>query len=109
MLFVKNFVPIYLVVPLLLKHEKAHYTLQNKLNQLGSSSVDAGATMAAFEELEAKVDKLVDKAEAMNELNKTEAGKTVETLAKEYDLKVREDDLDAQLAALKVSMGVTVE
>ncbi len=82
---------------------------QNKLNQLGSSAVDAGATMTAFEELEAKVDKLVDKAEAMSELNQAEAGKTAETLAQEYDLKAKDEDLDAQLAALKVSMGVTVE
>ena len=82
---------------------------QEKLNKLGSGVSDAGDTIAAFEQMESKVDKMLDKADALSELNKAEAEVSVDSLAKKYDEKVKDDDLDAQLAALKASMGVTTD
>lgn len=79
---------------------------QKKINQMGSGLADAGNNMAAFDRMEDKVNKMLDEANAMGELNVSAEGNSIEELAKKYD--AQEDSLavDDELAALKAQMGL---
>lgn len=80
---------------------------QQKINKMGASVEDAGSTLSAFSRMEERVDKMLDEADAMSELN--QAGHTVdptEALKKKYDEDSKNADVDAELAALKAEMGV---
>ncbi|MDD3369802.1 MAG: PspA/IM30 family protein [Lachnospiraceae bacterium] len=78
---------------------------QQKLNKLGSGMENAGSNIAAFDRMEEKVNKMLDEADSMAELNKSEEPDTVEALAKKYDTEDKMDNLDDELAALKAEMG----
>ncbi len=78
---------------------------QAKINNLGSSAQSAGATMAAFDRMEDKVNKMLDEQDAMAELNKVDADPT-EELMKKYEKDGQAADVDAELAALKAEMGM---
>lgn len=78
---------------------------QAKMNKMGSGSSQAGATMAAFDRMEEKINKMLDEQDAMEELNKGAADST-EELMKKYDREAKESDVDAELAALKAEMGL---
>lgn len=78
---------------------------QAKINNLGSSAQSAGATMAAFDRMEDKVNKMLDEQDAMAELNKVDADPT-EELMKKYEKDGKAADVDAELAALKAEMGM---
>ncbi|MBQ0042856.1 MAG: PspA/IM30 family protein [Lachnospiraceae bacterium] len=80
---------------------------QKKLNELGSGVASAGNNIAAFERMEARVDKMLDEADAMSELNEQHANKDIENLTKKYDASSRMSDVDDELAALKAEMGMT--
>ncbi|MCR4587394.1 MAG: PspA/IM30 family protein [Lachnospiraceae bacterium] len=79
---------------------------QEKINQMSSASDRAGATMSAFARMEEKVDKMVDQADAMAELNASGSVDKTAELAKKYDQEGMSADVDAELAALKAEMGV---
>lgn len=79
---------------------------QQKLNQLGSSINSAGNNMAAFDRMEEKVNKMLDEADAMAELNKTPAADTTEDLIKKYDSQAQSSSVDDELAKLKAEMGM---
>ena len=79
---------------------------QKKLNQLGSSAANAGNSIAAFERMEAKVDRMLDEADAMSELNQKHEESSVEALTKKYDASTRMSAVDDELAALKAEMGM---
>ena len=75
------------------------------MNKMGSGSSQAGATMAAFDRMEDKINKMLDEQDAMEELNKGQTDST-EELMKKYDRETKESDVDAELAALKAEMGL---
>jgi len=74
---------------------------QEKMNKMTSKIGNAGSSIADFDKLEAKIDKRLDEANAMAELNQT--GDSIESLAQKYDQP--SSDIDDELAALKASMG----
>ncbi len=78
---------------------------QAKMNKMGSGSSQAGATMAAFDRMEDKINKMLDEQDAMEELNKGQTDST-EELMKKYDRESKESDVDSELAALKAEMGL---
>ena len=76
---------------------------QQKINKLGASADKAGSTMAAFERMEEKINRMTDEADAMAELD---AGKDdVDTLAAKYETNTASSSVDDELAALKASLG----
>ena len=66
---------------------------QQKINKLGSG-------------LEEKVNKMLDEADAMAELNKNKTAASVEELTRRYDADHKTDQVDDELAALKAEMGM---
>lgn len=71
-------------------------------NMIGSTASSANDSIAAFERMEAKADKMLDKAEAMAELNKGTDAK-IEDLKEKYG--AANADIEAELAALKANLG----
>ena len=79
---------------------------QQKLNQLGSGIESAGNNMAAFERMEEKVNKMLDEADAMAQLNEAGASDDIESLTQKYDAVSKASEVDDELAALKAEMGL---
>lgn len=79
---------------------------QKKLNELGSGIESAGNNMAAFNRMEDKVNKMLDQADAMAELNASAASDDVESLTQKYDADSKASEVDDELAALKAEMGL---
>ncbi len=79
---------------------------QKKINEMGSGIESAGNNAAAFERMEDKVNKMLDEAEAVGELNKSAAGDSIEDLASKYDSTGTSATVDDELAALKAEMGL---
>ena len=64
---------------------------QKKMSQLGSGLESAGNNMAAFEKMEEKVNKMLDEADAMDELNeKTDTGR-ISLAVEEYYRHVQQE------------------
>ncbi len=78
---------------------------QKKMNQMGSSLESAGSNLAAFDRMEEKVNKMLDEADAMNELNAKPASNDIDALTKKYDAGGQSSAIDDELAALKAEMG----
>lgn len=76
---------------------------QEKMNKITSKIGNAGSSIADFDKLEAKIDRRLDEANAMAELNQT--GDSIENLTRKYDEKSSSPDVEDELAALKASMG----
>lgn len=74
---------------------------QERVNKIGESIGNADNNMAAFARMESKADAMLDKANAMAELNKPKD--TVDDLAKKYDASPAA--VDDELAALKTKLG----
>ena len=72
----------------------------NKMSGIGDSS----ASLDAFSRMEAKADAMLDKANAMSELNSSSAD-SIDDLASKYDAAPNADVQD-ELAALKAKMGL---
>lgn len=78
---------------------------QEKINKIGSSMQGAAQNLSAFDRMEAKANQMLDKANAMAELNSTAASDSgVEDLMSKYDAQpsVAVED---ELAALKAKLG----
>lgn len=86
-----------------LKAKLAVAKTQEKMNKMNSKMSTAGSSVGAFESLEAKIDKRLDEANAMAELNNT--GDSVDDLVQKYDTKAAAPDVEDELAMLKASMG----
>ena len=87
----------------MIKGKRAVAKTQEKINQMmGSAASSANDSIAAFERMEAKADKMLDKAEAMAELNKG-ADTKIENLKEKYG--TTNADIEAELAALKANLG----
>ena len=79
--------------------------LQERINNMTSSTTSA-ASMSKFDDIEAKANAMLDKANAMNELNASNNG-GIEDLMAKYDSQVQStSELDDELATLKASLGL---
>lgn len=79
---------------------------QRKINEMGAGLESAGNNAAAFARMEEKVNKMMDEADAIGELNKSAAGDDIDDLASKYDTVDTGSDVDDELAALKAEMGM---
>ena len=77
---------------------------QEKLNKIGSSVAGATGNLSAFDAMEKKVDKMLDEANAMSELNTVKAD-SIDDLAAKYDDTSSTSAVDDELAALKAKLG----
>lgn len=78
---------------------------QQRLNKLNSSITDSSSSISAFERMEAKANAMLDKSNAMTELNASIAEGGVETLAAKYDA-APDAAVKDELEALKAKMGI---
>lgn len=79
---------------------------QRKINEMGAGLESAGNNAAAFERMEDKVNKMLDEADAIGELNKSSSGNDIDDLTSKYDTAATGSDVDDELAALKAEMGM---
>lgn len=80
-----------------IKSKAAVAKTRKRINELGSSTSSAGDTMGAFGRMEERVNRSLDEANAMAELNRGEVDE-IEDLTAKYEEKSTVDD---ELAALK--------
>ncbi len=79
---------------------------QKKINQMGAGLESAGNNAAAFDRMEEKVNRMLDEADAIGELNKSASGNDIDALASKYDDAGAGSDVDDELAKLKAEMGM---
>ena len=90
----------------LLKAKAKVAQTQQKINKLSSGADKAGSTLAAFDRMEEKANKMLDEANAMEKLNASSDKDDVDTLSKKYDtVSAPDSDVEDELAALKASLG----
>jgi phage shock protein A len=77
---------------------------QEKMNKMIGGIGDTSNSMAAFDRMEAKADAMLDKANAMSELN-SGSYDSIDSLAGKYD-SVPSADVQDELEALKAKMGL---
>lgn len=75
---------------------------RERMNNIGSSFASANDSVSAFERMEEKADMMLDKANALAELNKSPED-DMEELAKKYENNV--PGVEDELAALKAKLG----
>lgn len=78
---------------------------QERINKIGASVTGAQNDMSAFGRMEAKVDKMLDEANAMAELNDVAANDPTAALAEKYENSTQTTAVDDELAALKAQLG----
>jgi len=86
-----------------IKSKLAVARTQETLNQVGASVVGAQNNLSAFDRMEAKADRMLDEANAMNELNNAAAKDSIRDLASKYESS--SPDVEDELAALKAKLG----
>lgn len=86
----------------MIKSKMAVAKTQEKINKMTSSLDGANNSINAFNRMEEKANKALDQANAMAELNARPAD-SIDDLAKKYD--TPSSDIDAELEALKASLG----
>ena len=79
---------------------------QKRMSGIGSGLESAGSNLAAFDKMEEKVNKMLDEADAMNELNRQPAKDSAAELAIKYDAENKKAAVEYELAALKAEMGL---
>lgn len=79
---------------------------QERINDMGSAMGGAEASMSAFDRMEAKANSMLDKANAMAELNSSAEADSLDDLAAKYD-SAPTAAVEDELAALKAQMGVS--
>ena len=79
--------------------------LQEKMNTM-TSSVTGAASISKFDEIEAKANAMLDKANAMQELNQVNDGGIDDLMAKYDSTTDNTSSVDDELAALKDSLGL---
>lgn len=78
---------------------------QERINEMGNSMGNAEASMSAFDRMEAKANSMLDKANAMAELNSSSDKKAMDDLTAKYD-SAPTAAVEDELAALKAKMGL---
>lgn len=86
----------------MIKSKMAVAKTQERLNQIGSSINGANNSISAFERMEEKANKALDKANAMAELNAGPKDEIADLTAK---YSASSSDVDDELAALKASLN----
>ncbi len=79
---------------------------QDKINKLNSAVADSASNFSAFERMEAKADAMLDKSNAMLELNQSTEEASVDALAAKYDA-TPDDAVKGELEALKSKLGLS--
>ena len=81
---------------------------QEKLNKIGSSVNGAIGNMSKFDEMEAKINKKLDTANAMAELNTSKKEENIDDLMAKYDEPTSSSNsaIDDELAKLKTKLGL---
>lgn len=81
---------------------------QEKLNKVGSSVNGAIGNMSKFDEMEAKINKKLDTANAMAELNNSKKEENIEDLIAKYDNETKNtsSEIDDELSELKSKLGL---
>ncbi len=79
---------------------------QRRINEMGAGLESAGNNAAAFDRMEEKVNRMLDEADAVGELNKSASGNDIDDLAGKYDTAGTGSAVDDELAALKAEMGM---
>lgn len=79
---------------------------QEKMNKLTANVAGVQGSMSAFDRMEAKANSMLDKANAMSELNSTSEEASIDNLAAKYDTVSTAPAVDDELAALKAQMGL---
>ena len=85
-----------------IKAKAAVAKTQERINKISDSAASAAGSISAFERMEEKVDRMLDEANAMAELNKDES-EDLKTLEAKYDAKAT--SVEDELAALKQQLG----
>lgn len=86
----------------MIKGKLAVAKAQERINKMTSSVASANDSIASFARYEEMADKVLDKANAMAELNRSSSENTIEDLTKKY---ASETSVDDELAALKASLN----
>ena len=90
-----------------LKAKMAVAKTQEKMNKIGSSVSGAMGNMSKFDEMEAKINKKLDTANAMAELNSSKETDNIDDLMAKYDTQsASTSETDDELAALKAKLGL---
>ena len=91
-----------------LKAKMADANTQEKLNKVGSSVNGAIGNMSKFDEMEAKINKKLDTANAMAELNNSQKEENIEDLIAKYDNETKNtsSEIDDELSELKSKLGL---
>ena len=91
-----------------LKAKMAVVNTQEKLNEIGSSVNGAIGNMSKFDEMEAKINKKLDTANAMAELNNSQKEENIEDLIAKYDNETKNtsSEIDDELSELKSKLGL---
>lgn len=91
-----------------LKAKMAVANTQEKLNKVGSSVNEAIGNMSKFDEMEAKINKKLDTANAMAELNNSQKEENIEDLIAKYDNETKNtsSEIDDELSELKSKLGL---
>ena len=91
-----------------LKAKMAVVNTQEKLNKVGSSVNVAIGNMSKFDEMEAKINKKLDTANAMAELNNSQKEENIEDLIAKYDNETKNtsSEIDDELSELKSKLGL---
>ena len=91
-----------------LKAKMAVANTQEKLNKIGSSVNGAIGNMSKFDEMEAKINKKLDTANAMAELNNSKKEENIEDLIAKYynETKNTSSEIDDELSELKSKLGL---
>lgn len=90
----------------MLKAKIAVAETQQKINKLGSGMEGAGNNLAAFDKMEDRVNRMLDEADAMAELNNSKSEADISELTRKYDEGSSDSSIDDELAALKAEMGM---
>ncbi len=77
---------------------------QEKINKIGASMQGAADSLSAFDKMEAKANAMLDKANAMAELNNNTGDAGLENLMDKYD-DAPSSAVEDELAALKAKLG----
>ena len=90
-----------------LKAKLAVAKTQEKLNKIGASVDGAKENLSAFDKMEDKINKKLDEANAMAELNSPKKEDNIEDLMSKYDDNTTTNtEVDNELQALKNKLGL---
>lgn len=91
-----------------LKAKMAVAQTQEKLNKIGSSINGAMGNISKFDQMEAKINKKLDTANAMAELNKSQESNNIDDLMAKYDTQESNtsSEIDDELAKLKAKLNL---